>query len=159
MSSGNYVYRNNFSDDDDITTAISDYLFWSSLAFSSREVAGKVFLVFESFKKDASLVFGNDLTAFVKNMFLDSKIGFEQSKIMINSMLKKENYIRESCAVIGILARAAEYWGGESSPTCSSVKVLVLLRDLVSDNDISLVKSALIIRLKRLNEKSIHLQV
>ncbi|QQG31492.1 A52R family protein [Swinepox virus] len=145
----NYIYRNDFFDNDDITMALLDYLYWSCVSYRCRDPAGKLFAVFESFKRDAEFVFGENIIGFVKYMFLDSIHGFSHSKSMISTMLKKENCIRESCAVVGLLARAAAYWGGDERPTSASTKVLLLLKELLTDNELKFVKTATIVRLKK----------
>ncbi|AYC44710.1 hypothetical protein [Moosepox virus GoldyGopher14] len=143
----NYAYCDEFTESDDITVAVADYLYWSSKEFRSRDRAGNVFVALESFKQEAIEVFGKDLTTFVKLLFLDSKEGFNHAKSFITLSLERENLTQEACAIVGLLAKAAEYWGGEPIPTRASAKVLMLLGELLTFEDLTSVKATLINRM------------
>ncbi|AAF17885.1 gp003.1R [Rabbit fibroma virus] len=138
-----YVRRNNFDAEDSVLLAVQDYLRWSSTPFRDREPAGCVFAVFESFKRDASIVFRDNVRWLVRcsYKYVDS------SESLIRAMLRHDNYITEACAVIGLLAQVAEYWGYDN-PIPISARVIELFMRLIADYEISHIRSVINIRLQ-----------
>ncbi|AFB76902.1 NFkB inhibitor [Cotia virus SPAn232] len=128
-----------------------DYLIWSSKSLRSREPARQLFLAFETFKKDAMVIFGNNLTEIAREMYLDSKHGYERTKNLIEIYVANERYLTEICAIIGILARAANYWGGDFTFNNISAKVVLLFCNLITDENLEYIMAPISIRIQKYN--------
>ncbi|AGU99680.1 m3.1L/R [Myxoma virus] len=140
-----YVRRDDFGADDSVLLAVQDYLRWSATPFRDRESAGRVFAVFESFKRDASIVFRDN----VRRLVLCSYEHVDGCEALIRTMICHDSYLTEACAVIGLLAKVAEYWGYDN-PIPTSARVIELFRRLIADYELSHLRSVINIRLQRL---------
>ncbi|APG58202.1 protein B14 [BeAn 58058 virus] len=128
-----------------------DYLIWSTKSLRYREPASAIFLAFETFKKDAMIIFGNNLSKITREMYLDSRHGYERSKDLIEEYIYNERYLTEICAIIGLLARAANYWGGEFTFNNISAKIVLLFCDLVTDENLEYIMAPITIRMRKFN--------
>ncbi|AMB17674.1 m3.1 [Myxoma virus] len=140
-----YVRRNEFGADDSVILAVQDYLRWSATPFRDRESAGRLFAVFESFKRDAEIVFRDNVRWLVRCSYEH----VDSSESLIRAMLRHDSYITEACAIIGLLARVAEYWG-YNDPIPTSVRVIELFMRLITDYEVPHLRSVINIRLQRL---------
>ncbi|ASK51366.1 hypothetical protein EPTV-WA-165 [Eptesipox virus] len=143
-----YLCKDFLLSEDDIVTAVEDYITWCSLGLKYRPKAGNLFKMLDTFKLDAIKLFGNIKTQ--HEIFLSFQLKETNNLDAIELYIKSfysNNIINNVCATIGLMALAAEYYGGKNKPTNETFKIIGMINSIFDSFDFNLVKSIIINRI------------